>query len=208
MNSRRSSEGNARRTVRTFIAIDMDRTVRRAISVTQDKLMRRTPEGSVRWVRPEGIHLTLKFLGDTPSDRLEEVKVALRAAAQGVSPFEISVEDLGCFPHTRGPRVVWLGVKEPTGALQSLWQAVEQRVAPLGWPTESRGFHPHLTLGRVQRRAGNSERRALGELVERAKLGRLATMSVRSVCFIKSDLRPSGAVYTTLDEVELGPDRR
>ncbi|MDH7487665.1 MAG: RNA 2',3'-cyclic phosphodiesterase [Anaerolineae bacterium] len=191
-------------TLRTFIAIELDDQVLRALAAVQSKLEAALPPRSVRWVRPEGIHLTLKFLGDTPAARLEEVQRALAAAAARVAPFSFSVEGLGCFPNPRRPRVIWVGVKEPTGALARLWQAVEAEVAPLGWPTEARGFQPHLTLGRVQRHVSSADLRALGELVEKSEVGRLGSMTVRAVSFIRSDLKPTGAVYTTLAEAHLG----
>lgn len=192
--------------LRTFIAIELDEAMREALAAVQKELRAAVPPDSVRWVRPESIHLTLKFLGDTPVGRLEEIKGALAAAAAEVFPFSFTVEGLGCFPNPRRPRVLWVGVEEPTGALEALWQAVEAHVAPLGWPTEKRTFQPHLTLGRVQRRVTSADRRVLGELVEKSDVGRLGSVAVRAVSFIRSDLKPTGAVYTTLAEAELGGD--
>jgi len=189
--------------IRTFIAIELDEAMREALAAVQDELQAAAPPRSVRWVRPEGIHLTLKFLGDTPVARLEEIKQALAAAAAEVAPFSFTVEGLGCFPNPRRPRVIWVGVKEPTGTLAALWRAVEAHVAPLGWPTEKRGFQPHLTLGRVQRRVTSADRRALGELVEKSDVGQLGSITVRAVSFIRSELKPTGAVYTRLAEAEL-----
>ncbi len=190
--------------LRTFIAVELDEAVRAALAATQDELRAVVPRRSVRWVRPQGIHLTLKFLGDTPTGRLEEIKQALVAAASEVAPCSFTVEGLGCFPNPQRPRVIWVGVTEPTGTLRALWRAVETHVAPLGWPTEKRGFQPHLTLGRVQRRASSAERRAIGEVVDGSDVGRLGSMAVRAVSFIRSELRPTGAVYTTLVEARLG----
>jgi len=189
--------------LRTFIAIELDEPMREALARVQEELQVAAPPGSVRWVRPESIHLTLKFLGDTPVAQVEEIKQALAAAAAEVAPFSFTVEGLGCFPNSRRPRVLWVGVEEPTGALETLWQAVEAHVAPLGWPTEGRGFQPHLTLGRVQRRVSSAERRALGELIERSDVGRLGSIAVHGVSFIRSELKPTGAVYTRLAEAEL-----
>jgi len=192
------------RPLRTFIAIELDEAVRNALATTQDDLRRALPRDAVRWVRPGGIHLTLKFLGDTEVRRLDEVKQALSAATSELRPFSFDVQGLDCFPNPRRPRVIWIGLKEPTGRLRALWQAIEDHVAPIGWPTEKRGFHPHLTLGRLQRGASVAEKQATGRLVERANVGWLASMDVSIVSFIKSDLRPGGAVYTTLMEAQLG----
>jgi 2'-5' RNA ligase len=188
---------------RTFIAIELDEELRDNLRHLQDRLAEQIAPGSVRWVRPEGIHLTLKFLGDTTVDKVEEVKAALTRAAAEVGPFTFTVTGLGCFPNSRRPRVVWVGIQELTGALARLRDAVEEHVAPLGFPTEKRPFSPHLTLGRVHRRASKSEVREIGEVVASSTIGIVDEMTVTSVSFIKSDLKPSGAVYTTLSEAAL-----
>jgi 2'-5' RNA ligase len=155
-------------------------------------------------VRPEGVHLTLKFLGDTPLDKIDGVQAALAQAASQVEPFTFYVSGLGCFPTSRRPRVVWVGLQEPTGRLARLRDLIEECVAPVGFPTERRSFHPHLTLGRVQRYATKSEVREIGEVVATSITGPVDEVVVNSVAYIKSDLRPSGAVYTTLFDASLG----
>ena len=190
-------------TLRTFIAVELDDELQRNIDDLQARLREQMPARSVRWVRADGIHLTLKFLGDTTAEQVEQVKVALAEAAAEARPFTFTVGGLGCFPNTRAPRVVWVGLQEVTGELRRLRDAVETHVAPLGFPTEKRAFSPHLTLGRVQRYASKSEGREIGEAVAATQLGTLDEMSVTAVSYIKSDLKPSGAVYTTLFEAEL-----
>ena len=185
-------------TLRTFIAIELDSAIKDDLGRLQDRLRSQLAPGCVRWVRSEGMHLTLKFLGDTPLDKVEEVKVALAQAAAEVRPFTFTMAALGCFPNTRRPRVVWVGLQEVTGALVRLRDVVEAQVAPLGFPTERRPFKPHLTLGRVQRRASKSEVREIGEVVAASVAGIGSEMTVQEVRYIKSDLQPSGAVYTTL----------
>jgi len=191
-------------TWRTFIAIELDEELKGHLRHLQNRLREEMPPRSVRWVRPEGIHLTLKFLGDTPLAQIEAVQAALVKAAAQVGPFRFEVGGLGCFPHSRRPRVVWVGLHEPTGALAELYKAIEAQVAPLGFPTERRAFHPHLTLGRVQRWASKSEVRQIGEIVARSAQGILDEMEVERVYHIRSELRPSGAVYTTLYAATLG----
>jgi len=190
-------------TVRTFIAIELSEDLREEIGLLQDELRTQLPRGSVRWVRPEGIHLTLKFLGDTPVDQVDQVKAALAQAAAEVGSFRVTVRGLGCFPNTRRPRVIWVGLEEPTGTLQRLRDAVEVHVAPVGFPTERRKFSPHLTVGRVQRRATSSEVREIGQRVAASAVGLVGEMEAVAVSYIKSDLKPSGAVYTTLLEAGL-----
>jgi len=196
-------------TLRTFIAVELDQELKATLAGIQARLRGAVPPRAVRWVQPEGIHLTLKFLGDTSLDKVEQVMAALARAAGEIPAFTVTVGGVGCFPDARRPRVVWVGVQEPTGSLVRLWQAVESHVAPLGFPTEKRPFNPHLTLGRVQHNASSSEVRDVGQAVAAlaaAMVGAQDEMAVSSVAYIKSDLRPAGAVYTTLVEARLqGP---
>jgi 2'-5' RNA ligase len=189
--------------LRTFIAIELDSEFKDHLRHVQDRIREQVAPRSVRWVRPEAIHLTLKFLGDTPVDAVDQVADALTEAAVQVAPFTFTAGGLGCFPNTRRPRVLWVGLQEPTGRLLRLRDAIEAHVAPLGFPTEKRPFRPHLTLGRVQRYASKSEVREVGDAVKTGTIGMMDEMAVSTLCHIRSDLQPSGAVYTTLSEVEL-----
>ena len=189
--------------LRTFIAIELGSELRAHLRGQQDSLRAGIPPGSVRWVRPEGIHLTLKFLGDTPTSMLGDIGSAISLAAGAVAPFICQVGGLGCFPNARSPRVVWVGLQEPTGALMRLKESLEAHVAPLGFPTEKRRFHPHLTLGRVHRRASRSDAGRVGEVVAATSPEAIGKVSVATVSMIQSELLPSGAVYTTLAEAAL-----
>ncbi len=203
--SRSSSPGNSSPDIlRTFIAIELDETVAIALGAIQEELKSRVPKGSVRWVNPASIHLTLKFLGDTPKSRLSEIEEALREACAGVAPLDLTIEGRGCFPNFRRPNVIWVAVRDHGGALTRLQEAVEAHVAPLGWPTEKRPFRPHLTLGRVNRRVSSRERAAIGAAVESLEVEQIATVHVTHVSFMRSDLRPTGAVYTRLFAAALG----
>ena len=189
--------------LRCFVAIELEEAIRQAIRQTQ-ALLKATPAGQYcRWVRPEGIHLTLKFLGDVPEDRIDSIAEAIREAAAGHQSFHISFASLGCFPNARLPRVTWVGVEDPSGALQSLQSAVDANLSALGYPPEKRAFHPHLTLGRT-RRVTRREQAALGELVKRTRIDQLGEMEIREISLMRSQLRPSGAVYTRLVAAPLG----
>jgi len=191
-------------TLRTFVAIELPAEVLHQMKQVQAQLGTLVPSGSVRWVRPEGIHLTLKFLGQVPISQLDLIGRAMTAAAQAVGPFALEIGDLGCFPDSRHPRVVWVGVNEPTGALGALQRAVESAISPLGYPSESRGFQPHLTLGRAARDAAPGDLRRVGEIVAAANVGVLGQVAVSEIALIRSDLKPGGAEYTTLQRARLG----
>jgi len=183
--------------MRCFVAIELEEAIHQEIRRTQT-LLKSNPSGRHgRWVRPEGIHLTLKFLGDVPADQIDTIAQAIRDATAGVAPFRVSYGGLGCFPNTRFPRVIWIGVEDPEGTLLRLQKAVETHLSALGYPPERRAFHPHLTLART-RRVSKGEQVALGKLVERTQVDRLGDMLVREISLMRSELRSSGAVYTQL----------
>jgi 2'-5' RNA ligase len=189
--------------LRTFIAIELDEPLRLALRSVQDQLKRGAPPGSVKWVGPDGIHLTLKFLGDTPGSRVTEIETALQAACVGLGPFEFTVEGRGCFPNFRRPRVVWVAVREKSGTLARLQAAVERCIAPLGWPAEERSFSPHLTLGRVSKGADDRTVAAVGQAVEKSVVEQIGLQPVTAVSLMQSDLRPTGAVYSRLLHMRL-----
>ena len=185
-----------------FIAIELDAAILRAVESVQNRL-RGEPAGRfVRWASPLSIHLTLKFLGETPAGRERAVVAALEAACAR-APFALVAEGIGCFPNLRRPRIVWVGVGGDMDALSSLRASLEEHVSPLGYPTESRDFHPHLTLGRLHD-ARPCKASAVGDLVQKTRVGRLGEMRVARVSLMHSDLRPGGAVYTRLADVPLG----
>jgi 2'-5' RNA ligase len=184
-------------TVRTFVAIELSPDVLRKIGALQARIKDEFPPGLVRWVRPEGIHLTLKFLGDVSADRLDAIAEAMQAACAPHPPFSLSIGGMGVFPNPRRPRVVWIGVEEPGGTLLRLQRDVERAISPLGFPAERRRFSPHLTLGRVKQGRTAAELEALGQYTTHARV-RIGEMAVDAVYLMRSDLRPTGAVYSEL----------
>jgi 2'-5' RNA ligase len=128
----------------------------------------------------------------------------LKRAARGSTPFSFTVRDIGCFPDTRRPSVIWIGLHEPSGALLHLQKAVEAQLTPLGYPPEERAFKPHLTLGRIDRGASLTDLRQIGEVIRTASVGELGTVRVTGISLMKSDLQPGGSVYTRLSWATLG----
>jgi 2'-5' RNA ligase len=190
-------------TMRAFIAIPLPHPLLEKLAALQHQLERRVPPRSVRWVRPEGVHLTLKFLGDTLTEKLPGIKQALAAVARHAPACPFTVEELGCFPNPRRPRVVWVGVQEPTGRLAALQDAIEEVMVPFGHEPEGRGFTPHLTLGRIRRRTPRSDAARVGEVVASTEVGLLAEVPADHFALIRSVLKPAGAEYTTLEEFPL-----
>jgi RNA 2',3'-cyclic 3'-phosphodiesterase len=176
--------------VRLFIALNFPDPVRRDLWDAIEPL--RDAPLPVKWVRPEGIHLTLKFLGPVPDPREPELRAALSPAARGIRPLPLAIGGFGAFPHGRAPRVIWAGL-EALPALELLQHQVEREFAPLGFPTEARAFHPHVTLGRAARDARASEFAGLEPVL--AGLHFEATAVVETVDLMQSVLQSGGATY-------------
>ena len=193
-------------TIRAFLAITLSSDVLTGIGGLQDRLKRELPSGLVRWVRPEGIHLTLRFLGDTPVEQVDSVAQAAHDASAPHAPFALAVRGTGCFPNPHRPRVIWAGVHEPTGTLARLQRDIERMIQPLGFPPEGRPFRPHLTLGRVRGRDRGAIQ-TLGETVCGATFPG-GQMHVDAVHLIRSELLPGGAVYTRLSSAPLAGESR
>lgn len=189
--------------IRSFVAVDLGPAVKACLAEIQRQLKASVPVRSVRWVQPDSVHLTLKFLGDVPSERVGEVSAALARTCEPLSPLTFSVAGAGCFPDTRRPNVVWVGVEDASRKLLALQLAVEKALNPLGFPPENRPFKPHLTLGRTQRDAPGADLRAVGERVAALNVGMLGQVTVTEIILMRSDLSPGGARYTPLAHVLL-----
>ncbi len=189
--------------VRTFIAIKLPEPVLTEIDRLKAELGRQPASSAARWVATPSIHLTLKFLGEIGASRLQDVFDAVDLACAERTPFELTLGDLGCFPNARRPRVVWVGVQEPTGRLLALQRAIENELAKAGFPRERRAFKPHLTLARIRKTASRAEASLFGQIIAQAKLKNRPVFCVRAIHVIKSDLRPTGPIYTSLHEVPL-----
>ena len=150
--------------IRSFIAIPVPSA---GIQALGDAVKRLDSDlgGSVRWVRPEGIHLTLKFMGDIQAEMVKRVLDALPPVAARFSPFELSISGLGVFPNPQRPRVLWAEVHGDLETLSALQLAVDDAVGKLGLPREKRRFTPHLTLGRVRKDVPNGQLRKIGQVM-------------------------------------------
>ena len=184
---------------RLFISINLTPDLLAALTDLQSQLKRQLASQPLRWTRPEGIHLTLKFLGDTETGRIEEIVRALGQAVEPHQVFELSIGGLGCFPNQHKPRVLWVGVQDPGERLRRLAASVDNAMSGLGWKRENRPYTGHLTLARVKKYANNRDKQALVELLSTVEVSdRLGVLPVRTVHLMRSQLRTEGAVYTSL----------
>ena len=186
--------------MRTFIAVELDETCRRRLVKTVELL--RPMAGGVRWVSPESMHLTLKFIGEVDELAIPGAIEALGPAAGAAEPFTMRVAGVSAFPSRGRPRVIHVGIEEPDGVLAVLQSAVEAALAEeLGVAPERRRWTPHVTLGRVKdaRRCPRVEQ--IAAAVPEQDFGRV---EVDSFVLMASELRPAGAVYTPVHRFPLG----
>lgn len=179
--------------MRTFIAIEVSEEVRRGLGRVLEELKK--VDADVRWVRPESVHLTLKFLGEIDPGRVTEIQWALREVAGRYRPFSLVASGIGCFPRWESPRVVWVGLEGEVHKIVALQREVEEALVALGFPREDRAFKPHLTLGRVRTPKG---RQALVRKMREWEGEKIGEFWVQSLVEFESELSPSGARYTPL----------
>jgi len=189
---------------RLFVALEPPEPVRRRLAAMQAAMRRAAGPAAagVRWVPPEGIHLTLQFLGAVPDERVGAVEEGVRAAAAASGALRLEVRGAGGFPSARRPRVLWAGLGgdlEPLGALAA---GVGRRLAPLGFTPDERPFNPHLTLGRSREARGAP---GLAAAVAAAAGQEGCPWRAGEVCLVESHLSPSGARHEVLSRLPLGP---
>lgn len=179
-------------TWRVFVAIELPAPVRRKLIEHIDRLRTLVPDARASWVHEENLHLTLKFLGDVALTKVELVAQATQSAAKMVEPFELIVGGCGAFPPNGQPRVLWIGIEDPSGRLGLLRQTLEAEYEKAGFAREERPFHPHLTIARLRQPRGS---RHLADLHKELGFD-LETVLVSDLALIRSALRSAGARHT------------
>ena len=190
--------------VRVFVAVELPDAVKAEFSGLTAAIDALGVRGA-RTVRPEGIHLTLKFLGDVSVELIPDIESAMDTTAAESEPFALSLGDAGVFPNPRAARVLWVGVAGDLERLGRLQQRVEESLVELGFRPERRGFNPHITAGRVRDRVSNADRRRVTETLLSHEYAR-PLIRVEGISLIRSTLHPDGAVYEPVYSVGLGGD--
>ena len=183
--------------VRTFIAVEIPPDVQKTIQQKTEAFRKAIDSSLVRWVPGQNVHLTLKFLGDISPASVGILTQMLRTEADSCPAFDMQISGLGSFPSLRRPRVLYIGIQAPV-ELEALYRGIESACARLGYESENRSFSPHLTLGRVKQDAPAADQQRIRRALEETKIDSLGTARVNSVHLYKSDLKPTGSVYTQI----------
>jgi 2'-5' RNA ligase len=188
--------------IRAFIAVELPEGLKKELAELEIRLKKSNPP-IVKWVDPNSIHITLKFLGEISEDSIDELMLAIEESAQGIPSYRLEVGEVGAFPNLNRVQVVWVGVKGELDKIAQLQQRIESNTEQLGFPRESRAFTPHLTIGRVRNDASLSERERLGKLLTDTKFTAMYNIEASAVNLMKSQLTTTGAIYTCIGSVKL-----
>ncbi len=185
--------------IRSFLSIELPKLILSKIEGVQGDL--RSTHADVRWVSPEKIHLTLKFFGNIEVSRIDVIFKSIEEPVRNTLPFSVRVKGAGAFPSLKNPRVIWMGLADGIEMLISLQKEIEARLEKIGFEPEDRPFQPHLTLGRMKSSRGKED---LVRKMENHTEEEFGAFQVERVALFKSDLRPSGPIYTLLRILRLG----
>ena len=186
--------------IRTFVAVELSPEICKRAADLIERL--RMAGAKVSWVKPDSMHITLKFLGDVPNVETPEVCSAVARAAARSEPFDLECFGAGAFPDAQRARTVWLGAREGSEAIIALHDAIDAELHKAGYPKEARRFHPHLTLGRV--RSGGREQQMLAELIEQNAKFEAGDATIDEVVVVASFLDKAGPTYEIMSRSPLG----
>ena len=181
--------------IRAFLAIPLPESLKQAIGKLQRTLVGEAPE--VRWVKPESLHLTLRFFGETTQEDLEKIKVSMLSVKRIQQPFAVEVKSLGAFPSPRRPRVLWLGLP-PRMPLQELYESCQGELEKHGLSPEQRPFAPHLTIGRIRQQGSD-----LSALTDSYATYGCGELPISRIVLFESRLQRHGAKHIPLQTIEL-----
>jgi 2'-5' RNA ligase len=187
------------KTIRTFIAIDIPENIISKFRELQESL--KVYDFKIRWVRPENIHLTLKFLGDVEAAKIGEIAETISKIVEGYTPISLKANGIGVFPGIKRPSVLWVGLTGQLESLVRLQKTLDENLKVLGFPGEKRPFKGHLTMGRIKAKI---DVKKFGDALTAFRNFESETFTAGKIVLYKSELKPSGAVYTELASASLG----
>ncbi len=190
------------KTIRAFIAIELSEEVRQVISSVILRYQGLIPSGWVKWVPTKNLHLTLKFLGDTPITLIPSIQEQMDRLSATTPGFQFTAAAAGMFPTARKPRVIWIGLDNKQ-TLTGLSKALDDALALLKIARVEKPFSPHLTIGRVYQGLADEHLLKLGEIILRNQPGEIGKVHVDHISLVKSDLLPTGPIYTIMHRSNL-----
>ena len=195
--TKKRHDGQNKDSIRTFVCIEIPDSIKQRLEDLENQLRR--VDAQVSWVKPSNVHLTLKFLGGVPVDRIDSVAEAAERASRGARVFDIEVGGAGCFPSPRNPRVFWVGLTALPEDLVRLHGRLEAELEPLGFEREARRFAPHLTIGRLRSPGTGAElARTLIDIGFEPQ-----RFVARDLIVMRSQLKPTGSIYTPIKTIPL-----
>jgi 2'-5' RNA ligase len=180
--------------IRSFLAFELPPEIKTMVTGVFEDCRRSRLD--VRWVRPEGIHLTVVFMGNIKTDDLEDMGSEVGRVCSNFSPFQIALKGIGCFPNSRNPRVIWLGLDGDVDRMSRFRDRLQEQLLPFGIQEEKRPFRPHLTLGRFKK--PSRDEGSLRKLMEKHEDLTSPVCTLDEFIFFRSELKPGGAVYTKM----------
>ncbi len=184
--------------IRAFIAVELAPNVREALAKIQAALKKAGAD--VKWVRPENIHITLKFLGYITPEQLKAITEIFPEIYKGIAPFDVALSVLSAFPSANRPRVIWVGLEDKKDQLKIMAERTEREMEKIGFPKEERGFTSHITLGRTR---SSKNLPKLAQALQATVLAAPISQTIRKIILFKSILSPSGPTYEPLLTHEL-----
>ena len=188
--------------IRSFIAIELPAELKLGL-IQLEAQLKLDKQPWVKWVNPDSIHLTLKFLGNIAVDSTGEITRVMEESVRGIPPFRLEVKGLGVFPNLRRVQVAWVGINGEVDKLSQLQKSIESNLTPLGFAPESRPFTPHLTLARLRDQASLDERQRFGQLIANTRFEAAYTIEVDAISLMKSQLTREGAIYSRISLIKL-----
>ena len=184
--------------IRAFIAIPIENSVKKKIAEIQDNI-KTNNNWEVKWVKPDNIHLTLKFLGDINSEDINQVENSLVKSVKNIKKFSLKIKGVGVFPNLNKPRVIWVGINDSNSLIKNLYKRIENNMHEIGFLKEKRSFNPHLTIGRIKNNILKSELKQT--LIEYDQFN--IDFICDSVLLYKSVLKPTGSEYSVIADIPL-----
>ncbi len=181
--------------IRCFIAVPLPKEVQTYLSQLQNHF--KTLNLHARWVSPENIHLTLKFLGDIETASITQIRKNLTSTIKSFKQFEVLLGESGVFPNYSRPRVFWVGLRDPEDHLRQINQSIENALQELGFPKEKKQFSPHLTIARIK------STKKIDRFLEEVKIFKptpLKAFEISKINLYRSQLTPQGSIYTVLEK--------